>query len=142
MSRYKMNNKNAPVSTQIVYFDDLESGKTCKDVTEHFDCDRILEIEPTLPQPQPPLSYKRDEDDIVAKFNCWINRHTGEADLPSEDEIEDFADELEDFDNKLSKFAIRDKGLSKATWLAHRDSIADLVNHLGSIEEYCSQSDS
>ena len=78
----------------------------------------------------------------MAKFNCWINRHTGEADLPSEDEIEDFADELEDFDNKLSKFAIRDKGLSKATWLAHRDSIADLVNHLGSIEEYCSQSDS
>ena len=33
--------KNSPIPTQIVYYDDVRKGKTCSEVTEYFDCDKI-----------------------------------------------------------------------------------------------------
>ena len=132
--------------TQIIYYDDVNAGDSCEEVTTYFDCNAITKNiqnpdTATLNKSQKTAKYDRTLAGMTVRFKCLADYAAANdiTDLPANQEIESLTTNLEGNDYYRSHRQIVKAGISKEAMDANKRALVRLVNYEGTNEEYCAK---
>ena len=144
ISRYR----KGPVPKQVVFYDEISSGKKCPVATKYFDCQEILETAITLPTKSQTCggelckpSYDRSREGLEARFECLLEYASANnvENIPTQEQIETVIDGLVDVPHYRSPGRLRKLGMPKRVVSDLKVALTRLVNHTGSVEEFCAR---